>query len=314
MSASLAQRAYAETRSSRGLLGVFACVALILFLDWHCNSMGVRALARLWALMYDAFSDRFTFPVFGGWAIIMCIYWLVAAPLLYVDVYQEPASLCARRLPTARAFAIEGSQHNASLRTLLIVVLGNQILVMLPCLFMLQWLFGLVRWPWPAGIRMHRELPSLFTIGWQCALSALLGEPVFYFAHRLLHTKILFARVHKIRHSFGATLPIAAATLYAHPLEVVLCNVLPLALPVFLIGTHVVVWFISIIFEWTFVMLGRSEYDLPALSLLVPRDEFLDVHHQYADGNYGAMGWLDALLGTRSRHSAKRREINVSAL
>jgi hypothetical protein len=84
-------------------------------------------------------------------------------------------------------------------------------------------------------------LPSFTTAVAQLAVCALVDDTWFYFGHRLLHTKWLYARVHKKHHRFRFTHPLASD--FAHPAEDVLVNTLGTMLGPLLLGTHMsVVW------------------------------------------------------------------------
>lgn len=58
----------------------------------------------------------------------------------------------------------------------------------------------------------------------------------FYWMHRLFHTPYLYKKFHKYHHEFVT--PIALGTLYAHPLEHILANVLPSQLGFVLLGSR----------------------------------------------------------------------------
>uniref|UniRef100_A0A1I8J2R8 Fatty acid hydroxylase domain-containing protein n=1 Tax=Macrostomum lignano TaxID=282301 RepID=A0A1I8J2R8_9PLAT len=48
---------------------------------------------------------------------------------------------------------------------------------------------------------------------------------LFYYCHRWLHSPSLYKRVHKLHHEWQA--PVAAVAMYAHPVEFLLSNLLP---------------------------------------------------------------------------------------
>ena len=114
----------------------------------------------------------------------------------------------------------------------------------------------------------------------------------FYYSHLMLHSKLLYKRLHKIHHEWTA--PVALAALYAHPLEHVLSNLLPIALGPLLMGSHLLT-------AWTWYVLAlvgtanaHSGYHLP----LLPSPEFHDFHHLKFNQCYGVIGLLDYLHGT----------------
>ena len=49
---------------------------------------------------------------------------------------------------------------------------------------------------------------------------------LFFFIHKLLHTKYLYKKIHKIHHEYYSPMPLTA--FYSHPLEFILSNIVPL--------------------------------------------------------------------------------------
>jgi len=133
-------------------------------------------------------------------------------------------------------------------------------------------------------------LPSLRVWCFEVALMMLSFEALFYYSHRLLHSRPFYARIHKIHHEWKAPTAIAAA--YAHPIEHLVSNVLPGFVGALVCRVH----FVSLLYfsvQGTAATLwAHSGYEAPKGSGVHDR------HHQYFDGNYGHLGLLDWFHGT----------------
>ncbi|QSS64275.1 sterol desaturase [Histoplasma capsulatum] len=128
-----------------------------------------------------------------------------------------------------------------------------------------------------------RELIADFTY------ALLLRELVYYTTHRALHHPKLYTRFHKQHHSFTA--PVALAAQYAHPLEHVLANMMPIVLPLALRRVHILsfaLFLVSMLAETSSV---HSGYDFAGARMH-------DLHHEKFRVNYGALGLLDWFFGT----------------
>jgi len=74
----------------------------------------------------------------------------------------------------------------------------------------------------------ERELPSLPYAIASFVFFIICREISFYYSHRLLHHPLLYKHIHKKHHIW--TSPVAIAATYAHPVEHVVSNVIPLIL------------------------------------------------------------------------------------
>ena len=145
---------------------------------------------------------------------------------------------------------------------------------------------------------------------------------------RLLHHPKLYRYIHKVHHEWTA--PVSIVSIYAHPLEHVMSNLIPIYLGPLLMGSHLFVqwlWLFIAIFNTTHT---HSGFHLP----FMPSSEAHDYHHsklvplgQDVPGiaivrlcmhsisvplnrftnNFGALGILDRLHGTDLDF---RRQIN----
>ncbi|KAF6081121.1 fatty acid hydroxylase domain containing 2 [Phyllostomus discolor] len=172
------------------------------------------------------------------------------------------------------------------LRQAIRTVLANQVLISFPIMVLLYPICKLRRDP------CRRELPTFHWFLLELAVFTLIEEVMFYYSHRLLHHPKLYKKIHKKHHEWTA--PIGVISLYAHPIEHVVSNMLPAVVGPLVMGSH-----LSSIVVWSSLALvittiSHCGYHLPFL----PSPEFHDYHHLKFNQCYGVLGVLDHLHGT----------------
>ncbi|KAF9887718.1 hypothetical protein FE257_009671 [Aspergillus nanangensis] len=139
--------------------------------------------------------------------------------------------------------------------------------------------------------RIESSFPALPELIRDIAISLLLREILFYYAHRFLHQPYFYVRIHKLHHRFTA--PIALAAQFAHPIEQIFANALPISLPPQLLGSHVLTFWVYLAYELVNTATVHSGYDF-----FHDKAKMHDLHHEKFNLNYGSIGLLDWLHGT----------------
>ena len=152
--------------------------------------------------------------------------------------------------------------------------------------------------------------PTLFTFFRDLLVYIVVEEVFFYFSHRLLHTSMFYSKIHKFHHTFTA--PFAIAAVYAHPIEHMLSNVIPVSLGSLIMQSHPVlpmIWGVLALFN---TMTVHSGYDFSCF-LVFPAPYFHDWHHEKFNENFGAIQLLDYVFETNKHYlqAIQRGEVFV---
>lgn len=133
-------------------------------------------------------------------------------------------------------------------------------------------------------------------------------DALFYAGHRLLHSsQLLYVNVHKFHHGWVQTSSVAAEA--THPLEFVLCNVVPFAAGPLLLGAHLATLYVWTVWRVLETIAHHSGYELPtSMFTLLPFQgdaRAHDLHHARggsvfpASGNFASFfAHFDVLCGT----------------
>ncbi|XP_076468131.1 fatty acid hydroxylase domain-containing protein 2-like isoform X2 [Babylonia areolata] len=219
-------------------------------------------------------SDPFKVSVFGTTVFSFLVFWLSNAFLLLLDVTGKPSALLCYKVQPDKNVSI---------------VVG------VPFAVVFHWVMQ------RRGCSvLPEELPTFHNCLMELVVCLLVEEVFLYYFHRLLHHPRLYKHLHKKHHEWTA--PISVISIYAHPVDHVVVNLLPVALGPLSLGSHLAVtwlWLAAVLVATTVV---HSGYHLPFL----PSPQFHDYHHLKFNQNYGVLGVLDRLHGTDNQFRASK--------
>lgn len=134
-------------------------------------------------------------------------------------------------------------------------------------------------------------------------LFLIIHDAYFYFSHRLMHTKLLFKKVHKVHHLSNNPTPWASFSF--HPSEAILeAGILPLF--AFIVPYHPLSLFISLLIMAVMNALGHLGYEFYPKGFTTHKvgkwfntSTHHNMHHSKINCNYGLyFNWWDRIFGT----------------
>ncbi|XP_077984393.1 fatty acid hydroxylase domain-containing protein 2-like [Glandiceps talaboti] len=244
-----------------------------------------------WLQIFNAFGgDPWILCVVGTITVTGISYWLFASLFLFVDVTGKPAFMLRYKVQPEKNIRVDRIRLTKAVLT----VLFNQTFATIPVIMLFYHLFV-----W-RGVEFGPELPTFQWVLVELIVFSLVEEVGFYYFHRLLHYPALYKYIHKVHHEWTA--PISIVSLYAHPVEHVMSNILPPLVGPLLTGSHIAtiwLWFIIALFS---SIIAHCGYHVPFL----PSPEAHDFHHRKFVNNYGVLGVLDRLHGTDNLFRASK--------
>jgi sterol desaturase/sphingolipid hydroxylase (fatty acid hydroxylase superfamily) len=189
-------------------------------------------------------------------------------------------------------------------------------LVILPAFLYLDTLLGV-------KVRMDIEsYPGPFEIISQILIWMVIEDFFFYWGHRILHTKFMYQKIHKIHHEYTNTVSTAAE--YTHPLEYIMTNLVPAAMGAKIFGakSHYITLWIWSIMRGLEAVDGHSGYEFSwspfRLLPLSCSSMYHNYHHSHNVGNYGSFfTYWDTFQKTNVdyfKFLAKKERSEVSSL
>ena len=217
--------------------------------------------------------------------------------------------LALDRMPSLRRYKIQTKVHDRAewwqcLRHLSL----NKLISEIPLTFAAYPLFVWL------GVKKDLPLPGIGTVLATLVVSFVVEDAWHYFAHRSLHTRWGFRRIHYLHHRY--TTPFGIAANYAHPLETVFTG-FGTVLPVLLLRPHLATMLLWVALRQWQAMSVHVGYDFPfrpsRFLPLLGGARFHDRHHRRFNRNYApTFVWLDRLLGTADEKNLGPRPAGVT--
>ncbi|EYU45961.1 hypothetical protein ABFS82_04G086400 [Erythranthe guttata] len=153
------------------------------------------------------------------------------------------------------------------------------------------------------GMRSSLPLPSWKVISTQILFYFILEDFVFYWGHRILHTKWLYKHVHSVHHEYAT--PFGLTSEYAHPAEILFLGFATIVGPA-ITGPHLITLWLWMVLRVLETVEAHCGYHFPwSLSNFLPLyggADFHDYHHRLLytkSGNYSSTFiYMDWIFGT----------------
>ncbi|PYH80088.1 hypothetical protein BO82DRAFT_393418 [Aspergillus uvarum CBS 121591] len=255
-------------------------------------------ISTRWALLVDTHPSSWIEFV-GMLATQILTFWLPASIFTMLDLLAWP-SIQRYKIQPAR----KQPPRELIIRDALLGSLQSQLLSTTLQALQLAVVHAVLARP-DLSYRMPATLPTLPELLTELTLCVLARETMYYYSHRVLHHPLLYARFHRQHHRFHT--PVALATLYVHPVEHILTNVMPIAAPARLFDVHVVTLWVfvgAVGIQAALAHCGYRLFETPGGW----KPEVHDLHHELMTVNYGLIGLLDRVHGTRATRKLRKRE------
>ncbi|KAK1251714.1 hypothetical protein MKX07_007193 [Trichoderma sp. CBMAI-0711] len=256
--------------------------------------MTLTSAEALWSSIVST-HNPITIDLAGTLLIQLLFWWLPCTLFLSLDTLLPRFSALHKLQPAPKQPTTADILH--SIR----ICLRNQLLVLVLHAILLLYTSSSSSSSRPPAIRIDPNFPSSREFSTHILISILLRELLFYTSHRILHHPPLYRRFHKTHHRFTA--PVAFASQYAHPVEHIGANVLPILIPPMLLGAHILTMWAFLAMQLVETSTVHSGYDFFGGAARKH-----DRHHERFDVYFGGIGLLDWALGTDEREGEERRK------
>ncbi|KAF4670490.1 Chromosome 5 4 [Perkinsus olseni] len=203
---------------------VVTVAATLASIPMHVYGTAVKAML--------SYVDEWSFMAFVVPYTICCTFWLTSTAA-YVIEYFNLFPVEGRIIQPRRRLLPEDPKFQKLLR-----VCALNTIVLVPLIGMGSFYLQHYRDTIGLYVDMDPErLPSKLEIAVQMIYFILVNEFLFFYGHWLFHASpYLYKKIHKMHHEYPA--PNVFASLYCHPLELVIADFVPLGAGAFCLGAH----------------------------------------------------------------------------
>jgi methylsterol monooxygenase len=239
----------------------------------------VYSLFHICCQVFRTYNSFLSFTIIT-YIVPICLYWILGGLYFVMDYTRKPEVLYEFKIQK------KNKLNHAKIYSLIHRILYNQVVVTIPTSLLMIYPISSYR------LSFNHELPSFKLTVFHLGMFTLIEEALFYYIHKLLHKGIFYKHIHKIHHEWTA--PIGLCAIYAHPIEHIVSNLLPLFVGPFIFKSHVVTVWLWLCMAVINTIHMHSGYHLPFL----PSSEQHDFHHKAFNVNYGVFHLLDTIHNT----------------